>query len=73
VLSVGTMKVNEFVTLSLVALVMSLGFNLLSVPQLLDGGFEVCFKMGASRVLDSRGDLVCTIIPKGQIFRDNFS
>jgi hypothetical protein len=70
---VGTVKVNEFVTLSLVALVKSLGFNLLSVPQLLDGGFGVCFKMGASRVLDSRGDLVCTIILEGQIFRANFA
>jgi hypothetical protein len=61
------------VTLRHVALVKSLWFNLLSIFQILDEGFEVCFKMGALRVLDSRGDLVCTIIPKGQIFRDNFS
>jgi hypothetical protein len=72
VLSVGTVKVSKFVTLRCVALVKSLGFNLLSVSQLLDEGFEVHFKMGASRVLDSRGDLVCTIIPEGQIFRANF-
>jgi hypothetical protein len=43
------------------------------VSQLLDEGFEVRFKTGASRVLDSRGDLVRTIISEGQIFRANFS
>jgi hypothetical protein len=69
VLSVGTFQVSE----RCVALVMSLGFNLLSVSQLLDEGFEIHFKMGTSRVLDSRGDLVCTIIPEGQIFRADFS
>ena len=32
----------------------TLGLNLLSVSQLLDEGFEVRFKEGCSRVLDSR-------------------
>jgi hypothetical protein len=73
VLSVGTVKVSESVTLRRVSLVKSLGYNLLFVFQLLDEGFEVCFKMGCSRVLDSRGDLVCTIVPEGQIFRADFS
>jgi hypothetical protein len=73
VLSVGTVKVSESVTLRRVALVKSLGYNLLSVSQLLDEGFEVHFKTGSSRVLDSRGDLVCMIIPEGQIFRADFS
>jgi hypothetical protein len=50
VLSVGTMKVSESVTLRHVALVKSLGFNLLLVSQLLDEGFKVRFKMDASRV-----------------------
>jgi hypothetical protein len=72
VLSVGTVKVSESVTLRRVSLVKSLGYNLLSVSQLLDEGFEVHFKTGCSRVLDSRGDLVCTIIPEGQIFRADF-
>jgi hypothetical protein len=36
-----------------VALVKSLGFNLLSVSQFLDEGFEVRFKSGESRLLDS--------------------
>jgi hypothetical protein len=65
VLSVGTVKVSEFVTLQRVSLVKSLGYNLLSVSHLLDEGFEVHFKMGYSRVLDSRGDLVCTIVHEG--------
>jgi hypothetical protein len=73
VLSVGTMKVSESVTIRRVAFFKSLGFNLLLVSQLLDDSFEVHFKMGASRVLDSRHDLVCTIILEGQIFRVDFS
>jgi hypothetical protein len=73
VLSVGTMKVRESVTLQRVSLVKSLGYNLLSVSQLLDEGFELHFKMGCSCVLDSRGDLVCTIVPEAQIFRADFS
>jgi hypothetical protein len=73
VLSVGTMKVSEFVTLRRVSLVKSLGYNLLSVSHLLDEGFEVQFKMGCSRVLDSRCDLVCTIVTLGQIFKADFS
>jgi hypothetical protein len=28
--------------------------------------------MGCSRVSDSRGDLGCTIVPEGQIFRADF-
>jgi hypothetical protein len=73
VLSVGTVKVSESVTLRRVSLVKYLGYNLLSVSQLLDEGFEFRFKKGCSRVLDSRGDLVCMIAPKGQIFRADFS
>jgi hypothetical protein len=73
VLSVGTVKVSESVTLRRVSLIKSLGYNLLSVSQLLDEGFEVRFKMGSSRVLDSRGNLMCTIVPEGQIFRADFS
>ena len=70
---VGEVKVSDSVMLKHVALVRLLGFNLLSVSQLLDEGFEVRFKLGASRVLYSRGDLVCTVVPEGQIFRADFS
>jgi hypothetical protein len=44
VLSVGTVKVSESVTLRCVSLVKSLGYNILSISQLLDEGFEVHFK-----------------------------
>jgi hypothetical protein len=44
VLSVGMVKVSETVTLRRVSLVKSLGYNLLSVYQLLDEGFEVLSK-----------------------------
>jgi hypothetical protein len=49
------------------------GFNLLSMSQLLDEGFEVLFRPGGSRILDSRGDLVCMVVPECQIFRADFS
>jgi hypothetical protein len=57
VLSAGEIKVSEKITIRRVALVQSLGYNLLSVSQLLDEGFEVLFRPGGSRVSDSRGDL----------------
>lgn len=73
VLSEGVIKVSKNFMLKRVALVDSLGFNLLSVSQLLDDGYEVRFKQGTSRILDSRGDLVCMIVPEGQVFRVDFS
>ena len=73
VLSEGAIQVSDSFVLQRVALVMSLGYNLLSVSQLLDEGFEVHFKSGASWILDSRGDLVCMIIPEGQVFHADFS
>jgi hypothetical protein len=68
VLSEGEIKVSDKITLRRVALVQSLGYNLLSVSQLLDEGFEVLFRHGGSRILDSRGDLVCMVVPEGQVF-----
>jgi hypothetical protein len=65
VLSVGTVKVIESVTHRRVSLVKSLRYNLLSVSELLGEGFELRFKTGCSRVLDSQGDLVCMIVPEG--------
>jgi hypothetical protein len=73
VLSEGEIKVSDKITLRRVALVQSLGYNLLSMSQLLDEGFEVLFRPGASRILDSRGDLVCMVVPEGQVFRADFS
>jgi hypothetical protein len=44
VLSEGEIKVRDKITLRRVALVQSLGYNLLFVSQLLDEGFEVLFR-----------------------------
>jgi hypothetical protein len=73
VLSKGEIKVSYKITLRRVALVQSLGYNLLSVSQLLDEGFEMLLQPGSSRILDSRGDLVCMVVPEGQVFRADFS
>jgi hypothetical protein len=73
VLSEGEIKVSDKITLRRVALVQSLGYNLLFVSQLLDEGFEVLFRPGGSRILYSRGDLVCMIVLEGQVFRADFS
>ena len=70
---IGAVFVSDRFTLREVALVLNLGFNLHSVLQLLDEGFEVCFKEGCSRVLNSRGDLVCRILPRDRIFLVDFS
>jgi hypothetical protein len=72
VLSEGEMKVSDKITLRRVALVQSLGYNLLSGSQLLDEGFEVLFRLGGSRILDSRGDLICMVVPEGQVFGADF-
>jgi hypothetical protein len=52
VLSHGTIQVNESFILKDIVLVSNLYFNLLSVSQLLQDGFEVRFKTSLSRVLD---------------------
>jgi hypothetical protein len=46
-------RVSDKVVLKCVALLKSLKFNLLSVSQLLDEGFEVLFKLDGSRILDA--------------------
>ena len=47
----------------------NLGFNLVSVSQLLKEGFEVRFKEGACCVLDAEETLVCSLLPFSQVFR----
>jgi hypothetical protein len=68
VLSEGEIKVSDKITLRRAALVQSLGYNLLSVSQLLDEGFEVLFRPGGSRILDSRGDLSVWLFPRVRYF-----
>jgi hypothetical protein len=71
--SEGEINVSDKITLRTVVLVQSLGYNSLSVSQLLDEGFDVLFRPGGSRILDSRGDLVCMVVLEGQMFRAAFS
>ena len=70
---VGSVAISEKFSLREVALVSSLGFNLLSMSQLLDEGMEVRFKKGCSCVLDVKVELVCKIKPFGRIFQADFS
>ena len=71
--SVGSIRVNDAFVLSNVAFVENLHYNLLSVSQLLEDGFEVFFKRGCSRVLYRQGELVCRISSFDRIFRADFS
>ena len=73
VMAHGCIKVTDKFMLKDVAKVQNLHYNLLSVSQLLDDGFEVRFKKRNSRVLDSVGNLVCQISPFGRVFMVDFS
>jgi hypothetical protein len=56
VLSEGEIKVSDKITLKHVSLVQSLGYNFLSLSQLLDEGFEVLFRPGGTQIFGfSRG------------------
>ncbi|WVZ53372.1 hypothetical protein U9M48_004324 [Paspalum notatum var. saurae] len=63
---VGSISLSAKLSLREVAFVRNLGFNLVSVLQLLDEGFEVRFKKGACLVLDAEETLVCSLLPFGQ-------
>ncbi|WVZ85046.1 LOW QUALITY PROTEIN: hypothetical protein U9M48_032008 [Paspalum notatum var. saurae] len=58
VLGVGLVSLSTKLSLREVAFVRNLGFNLVSVSQLLNEGFEVRFKKGACHVLDPEETLV---------------
>ncbi|WVZ63995.1 LOW QUALITY PROTEIN: hypothetical protein U9M48_013581 [Paspalum notatum var. saurae] len=58
VMGVGSISLSAKLSLREVAFVRNLGFNLVSVSQLLDEGFEVRFKKGACCVLDAEETLV---------------
>ncbi|WVZ76624.1 hypothetical protein U9M48_024581 [Paspalum notatum var. saurae] len=69
VMDVGSVSLSAKLSLREVAFVRNLGFNLVSVSQLLDEGFDVHFKEGACCVLDAKETLVCSLLPFGQVFR----
>jgi hypothetical protein len=68
VLSEGEIKVSDKITLRCVALVQSLGYNLLSVSQLFDEGFEVLFRPGGSLIWTLEGTLSVWSFPRVRCF-----
>jgi hypothetical protein len=73
VISTGVIKVNDCFTLSDVALVDRLRYNLLSISQLVDADLDVLFCKLDSHVLDSSGKHVCGISRIGNVFQTDFS
>jgi hypothetical protein len=61
VLGMGVIKVNNNFTLKDDTLVDKLGYNLLSISQLIDADLDIMFCKSSSKVIDSHGDLVCGI------------
>jgi hypothetical protein len=72
-LGTGVIKVNNNFTLKDVTLVDKLRYNLLSISQLVDADLDVLFRKSGSKVLDSRGDIVCGICHIGKVFEADFS
>jgi hypothetical protein len=68
VLSKGEIKVSDKITLRRVALIQSLGYNFLSVSQLLDEGFEVLFQPGRSQIWTLEGTLSVWPFPRVRCF-----
>jgi hypothetical protein len=68
VLSEGEIKVSDKITLRRVALVQSLGYNLLSVSQLLDEGFEVLFRLVVLGLWTLEGTLSVWSFPRVRCF-----
>jgi hypothetical protein len=73
VLGTDVIKVNDCFTLSDVALVDRLGYNLISVSQLCDAELSVLFRKSDSHVLDSSGKRVCGISRIRNVFQTDFS
>jgi hypothetical protein len=73
VIGTGVIKVNDCFTLSDVALVDRLRYNLLSISQLVDADLDVLFCKLDSHVLDSSGKRVCGISRIGNVFQTDFS
>jgi hypothetical protein len=69
VLGTSIIKVNNHFTLKDVTLVDKLRYNLLSVSQLVDAGLDILFRKSGSKVLDSRGDIVCGISRIRKVFK----
>jgi hypothetical protein len=73
VLGTDIIKVNDYFTLNIVALVDRLRYNLLFVSQFCDADLSVLFHRSDSHVLDSSGKRVCDISRIVNIFQADFS
>ncbi|WVZ98061.1 hypothetical protein U9M48_043544 [Paspalum notatum var. saurae] len=70
VMGVGSVSLFDKLSLREVAFVRSLGFNLVSVSQLLDEGFEVRFKKGAVDLTSVSGPARCLVAsPSAKIWK----
>jgi hypothetical protein len=67
-LSEGEIKVSDKITLRHVALVLSLGYKLLSVSQLLDEGFGCCFGLEVLGLWTLEGTLFVWSFPRFRCF-----
>jgi hypothetical protein len=72
VLHTGVIKVNNNFTLKDVTLMDKLRYNLLPDSQLVDADLDVLFHKSGSKVLDSRGGLVCGVSHIGKVFQADF-
>jgi hypothetical protein len=72
VLSEGEIKVSDKITLRRVALVQSLGYNLLYVSQLMDEGFEVLFRPMVLGFWTLEGTLSVWSFPRVRCFEQIF-
>jgi hypothetical protein len=73
VLGTDVIKVNNNFTVKGIILVEKLRYNLLSISQLVDVDLDILFHKSGSKVLDSRGDLICVISRMGKLFQADFS
>jgi hypothetical protein len=72
-LGTSVIKVNNHFTLKDDALVDKLRYNLQSMSQFVDADLDILFRKFGSKVLDSRGDLVCGISHIRKVFQAHFS
>jgi hypothetical protein len=72
VLGTDVIKVNNNFTMKGIILVEKLRYNLLSISQLVDADLDILFHISGSKVLDSRGDLICVISRMGKLFQAGF-
>jgi hypothetical protein len=72
-LGTGIIKLKDYFTLTNVALLDKLRYNLFSVSQLVDANMDALFHKFGSQVLNSSGKHVCGISHIEKVFQADFS